>query len=798
MAKSGGRKAAMTKRRVASNSVHYRSSDVTSETELARYIRERDEAQEQQAATAEVLKVISRSTFDLQAVLDTLTMWAVQLCAADKGIISMQDGDLYRIRSVYGFSPEGLRYAFQNPLRRDRGGVTGRVALEGKAVHIPDVLADPEYTALGYQKLLAQRTNLGVPLLREGIVIGVFSLTRTKVNPFTNKQIELVSTFADQAVIAIENTRLLNEQRQLLEHHRSAEAALAHSERQLRKAHDELEMKVAERTADLRRSEAYLVEAQRLSRSGTWVLNPTTMQYLYWSDESYRIWALDPRQGLPTRQTVWQRIHPDDRDSVWEEVQEALRQKKDYSGEFRIVLPNGTVKYLATISHHLFSTKGELVEVIGTNVDVTERKRAEKALRDSEEKFRDYAETASDWFWEIGPDYKFTLLTDKNGFGSDPGHRIGTACWDHALDLETEPEKWRALQSTLDARKPVRDFVYRSQRGDGTAMYVKASAKPVFDTNGEFRGYRGTGADVTAVMRAQEERERLRQLESDLAHMNRLSMIGELAASLAHEITQPIATARNNARAAIIFLDKLPPNLGRVREALACVVGDTDRAGQIVERMLDHLKKAPPRRDKFDLNEAVREVLSLVQSQISKNRVSLEARLTEGLVGIYGDRVQLQQVVMNLILNAIEAMSSVEAGVRKLVISTQDFQPNSILLAVHDSGPGIDSECLDRVFDAFYTTKSKGIGMGLAICRSIIHAHGGRLWAGANGPRGAVFQFTLPSPQNQLMDSLPAAEQLGAQREGSEAGALHRWACEGNQRPRHSTPERGQHHSDRP
>jgi hypothetical protein len=275
-------------------------------------------------------------------------------------------------------------------------------------------------------------------------------------------------------------------------------------------------------------------------------------------------------------------------------------------------------------------------------------------------------------------------------------------------------------------------------------------------------------------------------------------MIGELAASLAHEITQPIATARNNARAAIIFFDKLPPNLGRVREALACVVGDTDRAGQIVERMLDHLKKAPPRRDKFDLNEAVREVVLLVQSQISKNHVSLEAGLTEAPVGVYGDRVQLQQVVMNLILNAIEAMSSVEAGVRKLVISTQNVQPKSILLAVHDSGPGIDPECLDRVFDAFYTTKSKGVGMGLAICRSIIHAHGGRLWAGANEPRGAVFQVTLPSSQKQLMDSLPAAEQLGAQREGSEVDALHQEACEGNRRRRHSAPERGQHHLDGP
>jgi PAS domain S-box-containing protein len=251
----------------------------------------------------------------------------------------------------------------------------------------------------------------------------------------------------------------------------------------------------------LRRNEAWLTEAQRLSHTGTWVLNPTTMQYLYWSDESYRIWGFDPLQGLPSRDALWQRIH--DRDGVWEKIQEALRQKKDYSGEFKIVLPNGTVKYLAATSHHLFSMNGEIVEVIGTNVDVTERKRAEEALRDSEAKFRDYAETASDWFWEMGPDYKFTLLTE-NAFGSRPADRIGTACWDHALDLETEPEKWRLLQETVFSRKPFRDFVYRGLSGDGTPMYVRASGRPMFDANGEFRGYRGTGTDVTAIMRAQE------------------------------------------------------------------------------------------------------------------------------------------------------------------------------------------------------------------------------------------------------------------------------------------------------
>src|SRR6202012_5539701 len=173
-----------------------------------------------------------------------------------------------------------------------------------------------------------------------------------------------------------------------------------------------------------------------------------------------------------------------------------------------------------------------------------------------------------------------------------------------------------------------------------------------------FCGYRGTGTDVTALIQAREYHDRLRQLESDLAHMNRLSMMGELAASLAHEITQPIAAARNNARAALNFLDQQPPDVGEVREAVGCVVGDADRPRDIIERLGGHIKKAPPRKHRFDLNEAINEVMVLARSAIAKNGVSVQTRLTEGLAPVEGDRVQLQQVFLNLILNAAEAMSA--------------------------------------------------------------------------------------------------------------------------------------------
>jgi C4-dicarboxylate-specific signal transduction histidine kinase len=250
--------------------------------------------------------------------------------------------------------------------------------------------------------------------------------------------------------------------------------------------------------------------------------------------------------------------------------------------------------------------------------------------------------------------------------------------------------------------------------------------------------------DITERSRAEEI---VRELETDFAHVNRVRMMGELAASLAHEITQPIASVRNNARAALNFLDKQPADLGEVKEALECIVGDADRASDIADRIRDQIRKAPPRKCRFDLNEAINEAIVLTRSAIARNGISVRTRLTEGLAFVRWDRVQLQQVVLNLILNAVEAMGTINAGSRELLISTEQTQADGVLVSVRDSGPGIDPDHLDRVFQDFYTTKSGGVGMGLSICRSIIDAHGGRLWAEANEPRGAVFSFTCPSPK---------------------------------------------------
>jgi C4-dicarboxylate-specific signal transduction histidine kinase len=218
-----------------------------------------------------------------------------------------------------------------------------------------------------------------------------------------------------------------------------------------------------------------------------------------------------------------------------------------------------------------------------------------------------------------------------------------------------------------------------------------------------------------------------------------------LTASIAHEVIQPIGAARNNAHAALRFLAGDPPDLAEVREALECVVNDTYRAGDIVGRIRDQVKKVPPRMEGVELNDAIEEVIALVRGELSKHRVSVQMQLAEGLSPVHGDRVQLQQVMLNLILNAIEAIISVDDEVRELVISTESSPSEGLLIAVGDSGPGVAPEDRERIFESFYTTKASGVGIGLSICRSIIEAHGGRLWADAHQPRGAVFRFTLPA-----------------------------------------------------
>jgi len=242
----------------------------------------------------------------------------------------------------------------------------------------------------------------------------------------------------------------------------------------------------------------------------------------------------------------------------------------------------------------------------------------------------------------------------------------------------------------------------------------------------------------------QEREAGIRQLQMELAHANRVATMGQLTASIAHEVNQPLVGAVSNAHAALHFLDALPPNIQEAREALSDIVRDGNRAGDILRRIHALVKKSLSRRDEVDINEAIVEISALTRSEAVKYGISLQAQLTENLPSVKGDRVQLQQVILNLIVNAIEATSAVGTSSRELRISTARCEPDHVLVGVRDSGSGIHPRNLERVFEAFYSTKSTGLGMGLSICRSTVQAHGGRIWATANATGGAMFQFTLP------------------------------------------------------
>jgi C4-dicarboxylate-specific signal transduction histidine kinase len=257
--------------------------------------------------------------------------------------------------------------------------------------------------------------------------------------------------------------------------------------------------------------------------------------------------------------------------------------------------------------------------------------------------------------------------------------------------------------------------------------------------------FRDFAAQATIALESTRRERQYREMQCELAHANRVATMGQLTASIAHETKQPITAARTYAAAAVRFLDKSPPDVAEASKALTCIVDETHRAGDVVDRIGSLIKKAPPRKEVVDLNAAILEVTALTRSEAVKAGVTVGTQLADELPRIQCDRVQLQQVMLNLIVNAIQSMSGVEDGNRELHISTVSIEPEGVCVAVRDSGHGLRPESLPCLFEPFYTTKPDGMGMGLSICRSIVEAHGGRLWAARCEPRGALFQFTIPA-----------------------------------------------------
>jgi len=281
-----------------------------------------------------------------------------------------------------------------------------------------------------------------------------------------------------------------------------------------------------------------------------------------------------------------------------------------------------------------------------------------------------------------------------------------------------------------------------------SVKYIHSVGHPVFDSAGRLLQFVGVMLDVTERKRAEAARDRLRQLEADLAHMNRVTTMGELTASLAHEIKQPIGAAVTNAEACLRLLDRNQPDLPEAREAALEMVKDSRRAAAIIDRVRLLYQKGSPQRDVIDVNELIREMVIVLRNEANRHSITMRADLAEKLPTVMGDRVQLQQALMNLMLNGIEAIRDPSG---ELTIQSQLARDDQMLISVTDTGVGLPAEDIDKIFHAFFTTKSQGTGLGLAITRSIVESHGGRIWAAPNSGQGATFYFTLPSGGSGMM-----------------------------------------------
>jgi len=492
----------------------------------------------------------------------------------------------------------------------------------------------------------------------------------------------------------------------------------------------------------LRQSEAHLAEAQRLSHAGSWAWNPATRESLYWSEEMFRIFGLNPQEDVPTTETYWQRIHPEDLDRTRELLLKVAAGNTDYEHDHRIVLPDGSVKHIHAIGHPVLDENGQVAQYVGTAVDVTERKRAEEALRESETLFRTFVDHAADAFFVL--DIEQGKITDVNreaceSLGYTRQELIGMTplAFDRNVGLavtESVAERTAAGETVFDT--------HWHQGKNGTLFPVEAHTSQFWYAGRRF--LLKVARDISDRVRAEEQREELRQLEADLAHINRVSMMGELTASTAHEVNQPLSGVVSNGSACLRWLAGEAPNVEEAREAARRIVRDGKRAGEVIARVRALAKRAATAHEKLDLNETIREVLALVGDEAKRKSVIIRTQFADDLSPMSGDRVQLQQVMLNLTMNAIEAMSSVDERARELVITTRNIEEDQVLVTVKDSGPGIDPNTLDKIFDPFYTTKPGGMGMGLSISRSILQAHGGRLWAAAKDGPGTIFHCSLP------------------------------------------------------
>ena len=433
-------------------------------------------------------------------------------------------------------------------------------------------------------------------------------------------------------------------------------------------------------------------------------------------------------------------VHPDDLARHVDEWHAALAAGKPMESEVRIRRADGDYRSLLVRNVPLRDELGNIVKWYGTAIDIEDRKRAEEALRQSEEQWRDVFENNPTMYFMVDAAGKVMAV---NPFGAEQlGYNVDELLGQPVLGVFYESDREAAQRNValcLEQLGRTKSWEARQVCKDGKVLWVRETAKAVPRVNGPI--ILVACEDITEQKRAGEA---LRQAQADLAHVNRVTTMGELTASLAHELNQPIAAAVTNASTCMRWLAGDIPNLEEARAAAMRIVKDGRRAGEVISRIRLLFKKGTAERELVDVNEVIREMIVLLRSEAMRYNISVRTELAADLPQVRGDHVQLQQVVMNLMINGIDAMKDVD-GTRELIVNSQRAANEHLMVSVSDTGVGLPPQHADQIFNAFFTTKPHGTGMGLRISRSIIESHGGRLWAADNSPRGASFYLTLPT-----------------------------------------------------
>jgi PAS domain S-box-containing protein len=460
----------------------------------------------------------------------------------------------------------------------------------------------------------------------------------------------------------------------------------------------------------LRSSQMYLAEAQRLSQTGSFGWN-TASGEIFWSEESFRIFGYDNARSV-TLEMALERVHPEDKALVQSTLDRASSDGKDFDYEHRLLMPDGSVKYVHVVAHAVGNRIGA-PRFVGALKDVTGAKRAEDALRESEQRFRDYTESASDWYWETGPDHRFIahIVSEEklNTIGAMPTSRIGTVRWDFARDLEEEPEKWRRHIADLNAHRPFRDFRYRAASRDGSEVYIAASGKPLFDSEGRFLGYRGVGTHITAAVRAAQLEEALQEAK----------VVGD---NIAHDLRTPLTRVRMRLERG----RERATTLEEFRAVADQAIVGLDQSLTTITALLRITEIEHSRRregfSEVDLAPLIREVGDLYDPIAENKSIFLQVEAPDG-AAVRGDRDLLFEAVANLVDNAVKFTP--EAGRVELVVLHQERET---VIRVTDTGPGIPEIDREAVTQRFYrsdkTRNIKGLGLGLSMVAAIIKLHG--------------------------------------------------------------------------